>query len=121
MATSAVQRSRYQLARERAEPIPNLQTQIMVQHDDSTDLVVPSVQAVWAIPWHNRNQGAIARAQAYLRAAVQQLNERRLDLRREAADLFADYETAAQRVTAFETSILPQASETQQLITEAYR
>ena len=121
MATSAVQRARYQLARERAEPIPNLQTQIMVQHDDSTDLVVPSVQAVWAIPWHNRNQGAIARAQADLRAAMQQLNERRLDLRREAADLFADYETAAQRVTAFETSILPKASETQQLITEAYR
>src|SRR5690606_2229347 len=68
-ALADVERARCTVAREQAEVVPDLDSQGMVQYDDATGFTVVGVQAGFALPLWNRNQGAISAAWAELRAA----------------------------------------------------
>jgi cobalt-zinc-cadmium efflux system outer membrane protein len=121
MALAEVEQARCEVARARVEPIPDLQTQLAAQYDYATEDMVTSVQAGFTLPVWDRNQGAIAQAYAELRAAEEQVARIHRELRQQLADVFVEYQTAQQTVRTFETDILPQAAETQQLISQAYR
>lgn len=73
------------------------------------------------LPFGNRNQGGIARAEAERRVAETNL---RLAQNRALADVemaFRAYETAREQVKAYETGILTQADESRDIALAAYR
>lgn len=64
LANCRYARSQWQVRREIAEPIPNLQTQWLLQQDASTKNTVVGIQLGWELPIINNNSGAINAARA---------------------------------------------------------
>lgn len=56
--------ARARVCREKAEPIPNLQTQWSLQQDAATDYTVLGIQLGVELPIRDRNRGAISAAEA---------------------------------------------------------
>jgi len=79
-ARAGVNQARWSLRRARAEPVPNVDVQLILQHDNATSDDIVSVQAVLPLPLFNRNQGGIGRAQAELMVAQREVD--RIDLNR---------------------------------------
>ena len=62
----AINRARWSVERARVQPIPNVDAQLGIAHDFSTDDAVVNIQIGIPLPFHNRNQGNITAAQAEL-------------------------------------------------------
>ncbi|HYG78958.1 MAG TPA: TolC family protein, partial [Pyrinomonadaceae bacterium] len=73
------------------------------------------------LPFGNRNQGGIARAEAEARVAETNIRVTQNRALAEVESAFRAYETAREQVRAFETGILRQADESRDITTAAYR
>lgn len=124
IASAALQidRARALLERARAEPIPNIAVQGLINVTDNgiggrpdagLGLAVP-------IPLFNRNQGAILRAQHEVAAAERSLAQLELDLRNRLAPTFERFANARNQVDRYRTSILPTAAESLELVQRTY-
>lgn len=115
-----VEQRRRNLRRQIAEPIPNVTWQTTVQFDTVTDDVVTGFQIGMPIPTLNRNQGAVHQARQQIIAAERETEKKALDLRQRLASAYQDYIDAKIQVEAFESEIIPKASETLELISLGY-
>lgn len=120
-AVAEMQRARRAVDRACAEAIPDVNTQLSVQFDDSTNDTVASVQVGIPLPIWNRNQGGIQQARAEVAAAQRNIERVEQDLKNRMAAAFQSYADAQYQVDHFSTKILPQARESLTLVGKGYR
>jgi cobalt-zinc-cadmium efflux system outer membrane protein len=120
-ALSGANQARWALRRARAEPVPNVDVQLVLQHDNATSDDIVGVQAVLPVPFFNRNQGGIARAQAQLILAEGEVGRVSLDLHQRLAAAFERYSNAKHQVEQYGKELLPDAKESLDLAADGYR
>lgn len=120
-ALANVLRAQNALQRAIVEPIPNLETQVSVQYDNSTNDTIAGVQVGMPLPLWNRNQGGIRQSQAEIVEARRNADRVELDIKRRLAEAFQRYATAHAQAEAYATSILPKARQTFELVQRAFR
>lgn len=120
-AHTRIEQARWQLQREHAEPIPDLNVSGGVAYDSATGDTITGVQAQLPIPLWNKNQGGIRRAQSELTAARADLQRVELNLQKRLASAFQRYSTARYSVAHYGRAILPHADESLNLVTLGYR
>jgi len=118
-AYSQVHRTRANLERQRAQPIPNVLARAGAGHDNSTGNEFANVQISLPLPVHNRNQGNVAAAYAEYCEATQNVSRIQLQIRRSLARVMREYQASAATVQRYEKVILPKATETMDLMQQA--
>lgn len=118
-----VEAAEWAVDRARAQVIPNLDVQAIVQQDNSTGSSNGNLQVSLPIPIVNRNQGGVRKAEAELAAAKRGVERLALDLQARLADAFQRYENARNQVEKYEApgGILENAERTLNLISTGYR
>jgi cobalt-zinc-cadmium efflux system outer membrane protein len=111
-----VQHARREIARERAQPIPNITLQTVVERDRVAQSTSASTLVALPVPLFNRNQGNVSRAYADLREAEGEVARVRLVLRDQLADSFRRYTTARFRVDEYREQVLLSAKENLDLV-----
>jgi len=120
-AQAGVARAQAVLDRECAGRIPNIDLQTSVQYDNATQDTIAGVQVGVPIPFFNRNQGNIRKAQAELTTAQQEVKRVRLALEQRLATVFEQYSTARQQVEKYNRDIIPNAVESLKLVSAGYK
>ena len=115
-----VQRAQRNVARQCAQPIPDLTWQTTIQYDTVSDNVVTGFQIGMPLPILNRNQGAIRQARNEVLAAQMKAEKKELDLRHRLAVAYEQYYQAQLQVDAMKHRILPTAKESLELISKGY-
>lgn len=119
-AMASIERARRALSRACVEAVPNINAQLSVQYDDSTDDTISGVQIGIPLPLWNRNQGGIRQAQAEVAQAVRNVKRVELRLNQRLADSFRQYSDAHVTATTYATDILPRAQRTFDLVQQGY-
>lgn len=114
-AWASVQRARWQVDRELAQVVPNLDVQLLLQHDNSSNSDIVGIQTTMALPIINRNQGAIRQAEGEASAAGAAARRTELAIRRQIGTMYQRYETARQQANRYREQILPRTEETLRL------
>ncbi|MCC7084773.1 MAG: TolC family protein [Pirellulales bacterium] len=120
-ARAAVSRAQRAIDRAKAEPIPNVNLQTIVQHDNASNYDIAGIQATFPLPLINRNQGGIMQAQGEASQATQQLRQLELSLQQRLAATYERYANARQQVERFAKEILPDAKTALDLVTQGYK
>jgi len=112
-----------QVRRERVEPIPNLRltggTGVdALPANQSFQMYFAQIGGV--VPVWNRNQGNVAAATGYLRAAQAEVARLELSLRDGLAAAFQRYQTARNQVEIYRDSIIPTAEKNLTLTQKGY-
>ncbi len=117
-----VERARRAVERAVAEPIPDLDLQAALQHDNATNGAIANLQLSFPIPWRNRNQGAIQTARAEVVAAERVVERVELDLRQRLATVYQRYSKAHYEVEGYASDggILAKAAEVLDLVRRGY-
>lgn len=119
-AVAELSRSRRALNRAFAEPVPDLNTQFMVQYDNSTNYTIGGIQVGIPLPLWNKNQGGIRQAHAEISVASQNIDRVALDLQNRLATTFRDYSNARSQAEMYSANILPRAEQTFDLVRLGY-
>jgi cobalt-zinc-cadmium efflux system outer membrane protein len=120
-ARAGTERARYELARQYAERVPNVEVGTAVKHDDGSHFTVADVELLVPLPLYDRNQGNIIKARAELSAANNELRRTELDLRDRLAAAFEQYANAREKVETYRRTILPDAERSLELTRKAWR
>lgn len=120
-AWAGVRRARCALAEQCAGRIPNIDVRAEVLRHNTADTTVAGVEIGFPLPLFNRNQGNIARAQAELIAAENELQRIELALQDRLAVAFRRYANARDQVQRYKARILPDAKASLELIQGGYR
>ncbi len=120
-AIANVERARRALDRATVEAVPDISTQISVQHDDGTGDTVAGVQVGMPIPIWNRNQGGIRQSQAEVTEAVRNVARVELDLKQRLADVYQEYASAKVAAETYRGEILPRSQRTLELVQQGYQ
>src|SRR5690606_22767625 len=118
-ARARVDRARANLQRQQQQPIPNLTAQLGAGHDDATGDEFANIQLSLPLPLHNKNQGNVRAAHAEYCEATQNVERLMLQIRHDLAGVMREYRIAKVTVEQYESSILPKASESLDLIQQA--
>jgi len=128
LAQQAVERAEASLVYARKAPIPDLQvTGTVVQsyeplaHPGSITGVQAGAQVGVQLPIFNRNQGNIAAAKDEVESAKQELARLKLQLQRDVASLFRDYDAASVSIRQYKTEMLPRAEQAYKLYQTNYQ
>jgi outer membrane protein, heavy metal efflux system len=115
-------RAHAQLHRALVEPLPDIEVQSIVQHDNGINGTDANLQVTLPIPFRNRNQGAIAEARMQLTAAQYAQQKTELGLKERLAGVWQRYESAIQQVRVYSKpdGILSNSRKTLELIRKAY-
>ena len=111
-ARARINRAFAQLQREQAQPIPNVQAQVSVTHNNASGDELVGVQVGLPLPIFNRNQGNIQTATHEYYRATHELRRRELALRNRLAEAFQQYRQARRQVEIYRDQILPKAQQT---------
>ncbi len=120
-AEQEVYRAEVALQRALVEPVPNVDLQAGAQYDYSSEVAIANVQIEFPWPIYNRNQGQIATARAELMAATWERQRVELQLRQQFAETLERFANADAAVKRYRDSIVPDAKESLELLSEAYR
>src|SRR5229473_1855354 len=130
LAQQAAERAAASLSQARKAVIPDLQiTGILVQNYTPLLEINPSratgvqggAQVGIQLPIFNRNQGNIAAARGEIESAKQELSRLKLQIGRDLAGLFREYESARITVQQYKTEMLPRAEQAYKLYQTNYR
>jgi cobalt-zinc-cadmium efflux system outer membrane protein len=108
-AANSVIKSRYNLARARVAPIPDVAFKVVVQKDYTTPpfAACANVEVGVPIPIWDRNQGGIQQAEADIAKALEDIPRIRLDLLTKLADATERYQANRQTVDTYLLHVLP--------------
>ncbi len=115
-ASAEVQRTRLAIDRAHRQRVPDLDFSVTMRHDYPTNDETVNLEAGLPIPFLDRNQGNIYRAEAEHTAARAELNRLRLDIENRLAAAFRRYANARHQVERYRRQILPKAEESLQLV-----
>ena len=129
IAELGVKRAEAALAREKREPIPDLQLRGGMQQNGEL-LSAPSGRAVGLqgfadvgvrIPIFNRNQGNIATAKADAERAKREVERVKLLLRERAASVVQNYTFSQTAVDGYKNQMIPRAQKAYQMYSKKYQ
>ncbi len=120
-AYTRVQRAKAQIRRQKAQPVPNVQAQVGVMHDNISDFDEVNVQVGIPLPIFNRNQGNIATSYAEYHRTIRDVERMKLGLRNRLAVAFRDMQQSSQQVARYQQDIIPTAKENLDLTEEGYQ
>jgi cobalt-zinc-cadmium efflux system outer membrane protein len=120
VAIANSERARVAIDRARAEAVPNLTIQGIIQKDAAINSTDGAIQVTMPIPVFNRNQGGIRQAESEWIAAQNAIQSLELDLQGRLAPVFERYQNAKQQVASYEEEIIPNAKETLELVKASY-
>ena len=120
-AFAQLERARWSLDRAYAQVTPDVNVQVTLQQDTTTDTFVSGIQAGLPIPLWNRNQGGIQQARSEIVAAERNIERVQLNLTQRLANAFRSYLNARFQVGTFTDDILPKAQENFDLVSEGFR
>jgi cobalt-zinc-cadmium efflux system outer membrane protein len=112
-------RAEWQLAR--AQAIPNVTLQVVLERDNATKSTQASTLVALPVPLFNRNQGNVYRTMADIRAAEAEISRVKLVLRDLLAESFRRYRVNRLQVERFRDKILPAAEENMELASVGYQ
>ncbi len=129
LAQQGVERAEASLAQAKKVPIPDLQlygnlsqnNMPLVETSPRITGVQGGVQIGVQLPIFNRNQGNIVAAKAEIESARQDLARLKLQIARDVANLFRDYESARSTVGQYKTEMLPRAEQAYKLYQTNYQ
>jgi cobalt-zinc-cadmium efflux system outer membrane protein len=128
MAEQGVQKAEAVFAQAKKAPIPNLELSANLSQDNEPldgprKLVglVGGVQLGVQLPLFNRNQGNIAAAKDEIEIARQELVRRKLEIARDLAARFRDYDAARSIAQQYKAELLPRAEQAYKLYIASYR
>jgi cobalt-zinc-cadmium efflux system outer membrane protein len=116
-----IEHSRNEYQREKAQPWPNVNVQIVADRDQVQQATQVSTLLSVPVPVFNRNQGNIAHAVADIHEAAAEVRRTELALRDLLAEAFRRYETARAQVEELRDQILPDAEENLELTASGYK
>lgn len=119
-SSSEIQRESAATRRARAEPIPDITGQLLVQYDYATNDTVTGIQVGWSLPIRNRNQGGIREAHAKMRAAQNRRQRLERQLMKALAEEFGRFQQAKLLADQYAQVLIPQADEAQSTSLIAY-
>lgn len=119
-AGANVRRARLAVRRAYRQRVPDVDLMVAVRHDNAMGEDIVNVQAGLPIPWLDRNQGNIYRAESELSAARAELRKLELALEDRLASAMQRYENARQQARRYSQQILPRAEESLDLVQGAY-
>ncbi len=120
IANSAVERDSFRLQRAIVEPIPNVNVMAGYQNQTGPSENQVIYQLAMIVPLWNKNQGNILSAQANLAASRADVERVLLDLAERTTFSYNTFLAAEQRVTQYESRILPKARETLEVTQQLY-
>jgi cobalt-zinc-cadmium efflux system outer membrane protein len=120
-AQAGVRRARCALAQECAERVPNIDLRGSVHYDNASRFIFAGAEFGMALPFYNRNQGNIYKAEAQLIDAEHEVQRVRLVLQQRLAAAFEQYATAREEVGRYVADILPNAQASLDLVRTGYR
>ena len=131
-ARAGVERAQAELARARAQRIPDLfvrggigySSEFLESRTGSTGRrtgAEANVQAGITVPIFNRNQGGIAAAEAELAIAERELQRLDLLLRQRFSSSFRDYRNAVQMAEKYRTEVVPRAERAYKMYLSKYQ
>ena len=130
LAQQAVDRAEASLVQARKAVIPDLQvtgilvqtfTPLMETNPSRSTGVQGGAQIGVQLPIFNRNQGNIAAAKAEIESAKQDLARVKLQLQRDLANMFRDYDSARVTVQQYKVEMLPRAQQAYKLYQTSYQ
>lgn len=128
LAQQAADRAEASLAQSRKAPIPDLQFfgSLSQNYEPLETTHKPiglngGVQIGVQLPIFNRNQGAIESARAEIDRAKQETARLKLQIARDVANMFRDYESARVTVEQYKNEMLPRAEQAYKLYQANYR
>lgn len=129
LAQQAVERAEATLSQAKKAAIPDLQlygnlsqnNMPLVETSPRITGVQGGVQVGVQLPIFNRNQGNIAAAKAEIESKKQDLARLKLQLARDVANQFRDYESARATVRQYKTEMLPRAAQAYELYRMNYQ
>jgi cobalt-zinc-cadmium efflux system outer membrane protein len=129
LAQQRVERAEASLVQAKKVPIPDLQlygnlsqnNMPLVETSPRITGVQGGVQIGVQLPIFNRNQGNIVAAKAEIESARQDLARLKLQIARDVANLFRDYESARATVGQYKTDMLPRAEQAYKLYQTNYQ
>lgn len=105
----------------RAQAVPNLNIQAVVQHDQVMKYNSVSTLAALPLPIFNRNQGNIQFAIGQVQQQQKEYERVELALRDQLAGAFNQYLSARNQAEQLQKEILPRAKENMELTVQAHR
>ena len=129
LAQQAADRAEASLVQVKKVLIPDLQlygnlsqnNQPLIETSPRITGVNGGVQIGVQLPIFNRNQGNIAAAKAEIESAKQELVRLKLQIARDVANLFRDYDSARDTVQQYKTEMLPRAEQAYKLYQTNYQ
>ncbi|MCG8583864.1 MAG: TolC family protein [Pirellulales bacterium] len=115
-----VDRARWAVDQARAQAVPDLNVQGIVQSDNATGSTNGNLLVSIPIPLLNRNQGGIRQAESELVAAERAAHRLELALQHRLAPVFERYISSRNRVDNFRGGILRDAEESLRLTRKGY-
>ena len=104
----------------RAQAIPNVTLQSVVEYDKATQATTASTLVALPLPLYNRNQGNIDKALADVRTDQAEICRVQLVLRDQLVDSFRRYKTSLRQTERLKQAILPNTEENLKLATQLY-
>ncbi|MCA9040524.1 MAG: TolC family protein [Planctomycetaceae bacterium] len=98
-----------------AEPIPNVTVQAGALYDYGTEDAIAQVQIGMPIPINNKNQGNIRTAHAEWIRACREVERLKLQLARDLAEEFKQYNASQARLKLYDSDLIPAATKTLEL------
>lgn len=114
-ARGRVDQARANLARQQAQPIPNLDLNLGAGYDRGTQSQMINVQVGAPMPLFNKNRGNISAAYADYCRATKDVERIELSLKSRLADSAREFDSAVVAVARYDGEILPRARENLQL------
>lgn len=120
-AWQKIQHDKISIKREQVEPIPNVIAGITSIRSPVADTTQTNFALGIPLPIFDRNQGTIRQARADLMQAHAEARRLELELRNRLASQFRMYQTSWERVQDYETTMLPKAKQSYELLHESYK
>ncbi|RMF40852.1 MAG: TolC family protein [Planctomycetota bacterium] len=121
-AGAALEAARWGVQRARAQVVPDINVQAIVQDDRATGSSNGNLQVSLPVPLWNRNQGGIRQARANVLLAQQRFDRIQLDLQQRLAVEFQTYANARNQVQQFggPDGILSKSEQSMELLRSGY-
>lgn len=118
---SFIQAARIDVQLARAQAVPNINIQVVAQHDQVMKYNSVSTLAALPLPIFNRNQGNIQFAQADVQLQQKEYERIELALQDQLAGTFNQYLSAKNQAEQLRREILPRAKESLELTVEGHK